>query len=340
MGGDRTAASAGRVTRKPVRPESLVGEYRTYTVWLPPEHPEWWGLYHAVTPSVRATLLSPPPTRDGVVRIVVWRIPYGVWAVDVRFFRDWRRQVVAVDGTPLLAVELEGPPGASHTGGDDAVRDRLDELCWVIERLWLATADLAFGSRLRELRSDCLVGPDRWERAEDDVGRADPASPERAPRRSNREPRTTALLLLRPDGATALGAGLTRPERTALDLAVESPWLTATDIRSDIRQGDRALGAVGASRLLDRLRAAGVIAPAATGPDEAMPPARSPKDRGPIRVHRSALHVATQAMLDTLGTRDSRSEFSLRQARGRTRTRASWAASLRDRLRAAGLLTV
>jgi hypothetical protein len=102
--------------------------------------------------------------------------------------------------------------------------------------------------------------------------------------------------------------------------------------------GPRAAEAT--SRLLGHLRTVGAIHTAELRGDEEPPPGPRPGRGGQVRLHRSALHAATRAMLDSLVRREVPSQFSLRRSMGSVQRGAVCARRLRARLRDAGLLTV
>jgi hypothetical protein len=316
-----------------VAPEALVREYRTHTVWLPAKHPEWWALFHDASPEARWELTRVPPPAAGRISIVTWRLPFAVRGIDVRYFREWRRVIAHGEGRVLLGVELEGPPGDSSKERDSAVQDRLDELSWVVERLWLASADEPFERLPRDRRSGRRQ---RTGSAAQLPAGADDGDASAPPTARGAE----GLILVRPDGVTMLGTALAPEERQVLDMAVESKWITAVDIQSTVAPSGGPRAAETTSRLLGRLRSVGAIHPAELRGDEEPPPAPQPGRGGQVRLHRSALHAATRAMLDSLDRREVLSPFSQRRALHTIQGEGRWANRLRVRLRGAGLLTI
>jgi hypothetical protein len=265
---------------------------------------------------------------------VTWRLPFGVGAIDLRYFRDWRREASTAAVPRLLAVELERPADDGPPQSDEAIRQRLDDVSWTIERLWLATAEVAnsisVGADHNHIRLASTGGPPQ---AFIDRIDAPPSAPVRAPT-------ARGLLLLRPDGATMLDTGLAAHERAALDLAAESEWLIAADVSRVLAAHGTQVSAAGASRLLDRMRAAGAIHPALRQDSEPNLPQRTAGDTRPFRLHRSALYAAVAETARTLHTRNEQSKFAFRYSLARSLREATWASKLRGRLRAAGLLTV
>ena len=251
----------------------------------------------ALSPEQRNQLTHIPNALGPDVAVLLrWQLGFGSAMFDGGGFFELARLAQLPPERVTIAIECAGPPipldttGRRTQGRTADALERLDELCFRIERAWEG----------------------EWSDVE----------PRRRP----------GLVIVRPDGAVAIGAAILPELRPGLRAVATAPLITAADFRAAVTAANRPASASSdMSRAFAVLRRQGLLHLAAEAAARRYEH-HVRRVREPYKVHLSPVHAALER-----ARRDS--SAPVQPAPGSDAENHSWFL-LTERLRARGLRTV